>query len=138
MNTNPAFEDSGALGTEQNPNSGFTVVGHTGDGQVFVIQRLVGGHLRLDGSHDRQHPWFVVVGTVSCTENEGSANETTDSDLLTVTVFGLLLFYFLDCECASNRPSAGGKLLSGREGEGEVTSLKVRKYLQLLSVYSSS
>ena len=31
----------------------------------------------------------------------------------------------MDCKCVSNWPSMGGKLLSGREGKGEVMSLEV-------------
>ena len=31
----------------------------------------------------------------------------------------------MDCKCVRNRPSVGGKLLSGREGKGEVMSLEV-------------
>ena len=34
-------------------------------------------------------------------------------------------FWFMDCKYVSNRPSVGGKLLSGREGKGEVMSLEV-------------
>ena len=36
-----------------------------------------------------------------------------------------LLFLVMDCKYVSNRPSVGGKLLSGREGKGEVMSLEV-------------
>ena len=34
-------------------------------------------------------------------------------------------FWFIDCKCVSNRPSVGWKLLSGRDGKGEVISLEV-------------